>query len=64
MQEFDPHILNEKPVAPPEDFSKRARVRSLEEYREIYARAQENPEKFWGEQAKLLDWFEPYTKVL
>ena len=64
MQEFDPHILNEKPVAPPEEFSKRARVRSLEEYREIYARAQENPEQFWGEQAKLLDWFEPHTKVL
>ncbi|MGH9756346.1 MAG: acetate--CoA ligase [Candidatus Acidiferrales bacterium] len=64
MQEFDPHILNEKPVAPPEEFSKRARVRSLEEYREIYGRAQANPEQFWGEQAKLLDWFEPYTKVL
>ncbi|MGH9723743.1 MAG: AMP-binding protein, partial [Candidatus Acidiferrales bacterium] len=64
MQEFDPHILNEKPVAPPEEFSKRARVRSLEEYREIYARAQANPEQFWGEQAKMLDWFEPFTKVL
>jgi acetyl-CoA synthetase len=64
MLEFDPHVLEEKPIAPPEEFSKRARVRSLEEYRKMYDRAQKDPEGFWGEQAKMLDWFEQPEKVL
>jgi acetyl-CoA synthetase len=64
MQEFDPHVLEEKPVPPPEGFAKRARVHSLEEYRELYERARKDPEEYWGEQAKLLDWFEPPEKIL
>ncbi|MGH9686208.1 MAG: acetate--CoA ligase [Candidatus Acidiferrales bacterium] len=64
MQEFDPHVLEEKAVPPPPEFSKRARVKSLDEYRQLYDRAAKDPEGFWAEQAKLLDWFEPYKQVL
>jgi acetyl-CoA synthetase len=64
MQEFDPHVLDEEPIPPPEEFSKKARLGSLEEYREMYAAAQADPEAFWGEQAKLLNWFEAPTKTL
>ncbi|HUO33768.1 MAG TPA: acetate--CoA ligase [Candidatus Acidoferrum sp.] len=64
MQEFDPQVLNEKPIPPPEDFSKRARVKSLDDYRDLYRAASENPEKFWAEQAKLLHWFEQPKKIL
>lgn len=64
MQEFDPHVLEEKPIPPPAEFQKRARVRTLEEYRKIYELAKNDPEGFWGEQAKMLDWFEPPKKVL
>ncbi len=64
MQEFDPHVLDEKPIPPPAEFSKKARVRSMEEYEEMCAKAAENPEAFWGEEAKNLDWFEPPTKTL
>jgi acetyl-CoA synthetase len=64
MQEFDPHVLEEKPIPPPEEFSKKAHVGSLEEYREMYAAAQADPETFWGEQAKLLNWFEAPQKTL
>ena len=64
MQEFDPHVLEEKPIPPPEVFSKKARVGSLDEYRELYAAAQADPEAFWGQQAKLLHWFEAPKKVL
>jgi acetyl-CoA synthetase len=35
----------------------RARVKSLEEYRALYARSLEDPKGFWGEQAGRLDWF-------
>jgi len=64
MQEFDPHVLEEKPIPPPEDFSKKARVKSLKDYREMYQKAVDNPEEFWGEQSKTLHWFVLPTKVL
>ena len=64
MLEFDPHVLDEKPIPPPEEFSKRAHVKSLEEYRKMFEYAERDPEGFWGEQAKAIDWFEPYSQVL
>jgi acetyl-CoA synthetase len=64
MLEFDPHVLEESPIPPPEDFSKRAHVKSLEEYRKVYQYAERDPEAFWGEQSKMIDWFEPYSQVL
>jgi acetyl-CoA synthetase len=64
MQEFDPHVLEEKPVPPPAEFSERAHVKSLEEYRKLYERADQDPEGFWSEQARMLDWVVPPSKVL
>ena len=34
-----------------------------EKYRTMYRESIENPDKFWTEQAKRIDWFTPYTKV-
>jgi len=64
MQEFDPHVLEEKPIPPPAEFQKQARVRTLEEYKKLHDRAKSDPEGFWSEQAKMLDWFERPKKVL
>ncbi len=64
MLEFDPHVLEEKPVPPPEEFAKHARVRSLDEYRKMYDRAEKDPLGFWAEQAKMLDWFQAPQRVL
>jgi acetyl-CoA synthetase len=64
MQEFDPHVLDEKPVPPPAEFAKHAKVRSLEEYDELCRRAAENPEVFWADQARMLAWFEQPKSVL
>ncbi len=64
MLEFDPHVLDEKAVPPPQEFSSRAHVKSLEQYREMYAAAENDPEAFWAEQAKLIDWFKTPTKTL
>ena len=64
MLEFDPHVLDEKPIPPPGEFSKHAQVKSLEEYRKMFEYAERDPEGFWGEQAKMIDWFEPYSQVL
>ena len=64
MTEFDPQILNEKPVPPPEGFASKARVGSIEEYEAMCQRALDDPDGFWAEQAELLHWFEPPQKTL
>ncbi len=58
MGEVNHAVLGEKAVAPPEDFRRQARIRSMAEYESQYRRALDDPEGFWREQAKLLDWFE------
>lgn len=32
-------------------------------YEAMYQASVENPDAFWGEQGKILDWMKPYTKV-
>ncbi len=64
MAEFDPKVLAERPIPPPAEFSRQARVKSLDEYRRLYQRAVDGPESFWAEQARLLDWAVPPTRVL
>jgi acetyl-CoA synthetase len=64
MSEFDPKVLAEPAVPPPAEFQKRARIRSLDEYRALYRRAAEDPEAYWAEQNDLLTWFEPPEKTL
>jgi acetyl-CoA synthetase len=54
---------------PPRDFSNAvggAYVASLDEYRKLYERSISDPQGFWGEMARQLDWFTPWTagKVL
>jgi len=58
-------VLHEERVfAPSEAFSSAARVGSLKEYKKLYRRAQEDPEKFWGDIASELHWFRPWKKTL
>ncbi len=58
-------MLNERRVfPPPEEFRSRARISSEEDYRRMCAEAEADPEKFWGEVASELHWFEPWQKVL
>ena len=61
-------ILQEKRLFnPPAEFSARtggAYVKSLDDYRQLYKQSIDDPEGFWGEKARELDWFKPWTKVL
>jgi acetyl-CoA synthetase len=58
-------VLRESRVyPPPADFAQQAHIKSLEEYRALWQRAYDDPEGFWAEQAKIVDWFAPWTKVL
>ena len=50
---------------PPKEFSKRAQIKSLAEYRRLYKQSITAPEKFWATHAKKeLIWFKPWKKVL
>ena len=58
-------VMNEARVfPPPAEFSRRARIGSLEDYRRLYDAAARDPEAFWDERAKALPWMTPYTRVL
>ncbi len=58
-------VLQEKRLfEPPKEFSQRAHIKSLEEYRRMYKESVEEPEKFWGKMAQELHWFKPWEKVL
>ena len=58
--------MSQSNVYPPsEEFVRHAHVKGMEGYLDLYRRAKEDPEKFWGEIAeKEVHWFEKWTKVL
>ncbi|MBM3833280.1 MAG: acetate--CoA ligase [Verrucomicrobia bacterium] len=50
---------------PPKEFSKKAHIKSLAQYRKLYVESIQAPEKFWDKQARNeLVWFKPWKKVL
>ncbi len=59
-------VLNEaRTFPPPEAFSKRAHIKSLDEYRRLYQQALDDPEGYWGARGREeLFWKEPFKTVL
>jgi hypothetical protein len=59
-------VLHEERIFPPKrEFSQKAHINTLAQYREWYEQSIADPEKFWGERAKEeLVWFKPWNKVL
>ncbi|HEX6838001.1 MAG TPA: acetate--CoA ligase [Polyangia bacterium] len=58
-------LLTEKRVFPPPDaFAAAAQVKSMAEYEALYARAAADLEGFWADEARRLDWMQPFTQIL
>ena len=58
-------VLKEtRSFAPPAAFSQNAHVKSLADYEAMYARAANDLEGFWADEAKNVTWFSPWSKVL
>ena len=56
-------IMTEETIYPvPEGFAAKANL-TPEKYAEMYKRSLDDPEGFWMEHGKRLDWFTPYTKA-
>jgi acetyl-CoA synthetase len=54
---IESHLIENRLFKPPKTFSKRAYVKNLAEYEELYRKSIKNPEKFWAQQAsELLVW--------
>ncbi len=59
-------MLQEERLFPPrQEFSAAAHIKSMAQYRRLYAESIKSPETFWGRLGKQeLVWFKPFTKVL
>jgi acetyl-CoA synthetase len=62
---MDSHQVNtiaERAYDVPGEWTKHAWADQAE-YKEMYARSVNDPDGFWGEHGKRIDWIKPYTKV-
>jgi acetyl-CoA synthetase len=58
-------MMKEKRVfKPSKETRQKAYIKSLAEYKKIYQRSIDDPEGFWGELAKQLDWYKKWDKVV
>src|SRR4051812_23034467 len=59
-------VLSEARVFPPDaSFSKRAHIKSLDDYRKLCDEARRDPDAYWGARAREeLYWKEPFKTVL
>ena len=58
-------ILHEtRKFPPPADFTANAHISSEEQYQEMWNRAKDDPNGFWGEMATQLDWFRKPDKIM
>lgn len=48
---------------PPNDFSKKAAISSMSQYKKMYKESIKNPDKFWAAMASELHWFKKWKKV-
>jgi acetyl-CoA synthetase len=61
---IDSTLTESRKFPPPADFSAKAWVKNLDEYKALRKRADEDPESFWAECARNLHWFKPFNKTL
>jgi acetyl-CoA synthetase len=53
----------ERVIYPPTEFSKKARIGSMDQFRALYDRSISNPDGFWAEQAERITWFKKWKTV-
>src|SRR5512146_190856 len=61
---IDSVLQESRSFPPPTEFSRQAHIKSVQDYEQLYAEAESDPESFWGNIARELHWFKPWDKVL
>ena len=55
--------MSEEIYNPPESVSAKALIQNMDQYREMYDRSINDPEKFWADEAEKFTWFEKWDQV-
>src|SRR5438045_8109025 len=61
---IESHLVEKRVFKPSKDFAKKARIKSLDQYRRMYRESIKQPAKFWAREASELVWHAPWKKVL
>jgi acetyl-CoA synthetase len=62
--DIESHLIEKRVFKPSKEFARKARIKSLEQYRRMYRESIKHPEKFWGREARELTWRAPWKKVV
>ncbi len=60
---IESHLVEKRVFKPSRDFAKKARIKSLGQYRRMYRESIRQPAKFWAREASELVWRAPWKKV-
>ncbi len=63
-QSIESHLIEKRVFKPASAFSKKARIQSLAQYREMYEESIKRPDRFWAREASELTWRQKWSKVL
>src|SRR5438045_624365 len=58
------HLVEKRVFKPSKNFAKRARIKSLDQYRRMYRESMNRPDKFWAREANELVWQKRWKSVL
>ena len=61
---IESHLSEDREFKPSKEFSRKARISSMAEYKRLYKESIEKPNTFWAREAKELRWDKKWTKVL
>lgn len=61
---IESHLVENRVFKPTEEFSNKARIQSLAQYREMWEESIQDPDTFWGREASELSWSQTWSKVL
>src|SRR3954454_496180 len=61
---IESHLTENRVFKPAKEFSKKARIQSLAQYKEMWEESIKKPEKFWAREAAELKWQQKWRQVL
>ncbi len=63
-QNIESHLVEKRVFKPSREFSKKARIGSMDQYKKLWKESIDKPEKFFAREASELKWQQKWTKVL
>ncbi|QJE97770.1 acetate--CoA ligase [Luteolibacter luteus] len=61
---IESHLVEDRVFKPSKEFSAKARISSLSQYKKLWQESVDKPNVFWAREAKELSWRQTWTKVL